>query len=117
MESNIKEKIRLIREGRGFSQEYVAKKLNLTQQAYSSIESNPENVKVDRLKELCRVLGISIGTLFLHHNDFSEVRLDTDISESDKWPLIIFLSEAEKSAYEMRIYDLQNEILELKKLK
>jgi DNA-binding XRE family transcriptional regulator len=36
-------KIRMLREGIGLSQEYVAEKLNITQQAYSKMEKNPKN--------------------------------------------------------------------------
>ena len=37
-ESNISDTIRLLREARGFSQTYMAEKLSITQQAYSSVE-------------------------------------------------------------------------------
>jgi transcriptional regulator with XRE-family HTH domain len=41
-------KIRMLREGIGLSQEYVAEKLNITQQAYSKMEKNPQNVTLER---------------------------------------------------------------------
>ena len=44
MSQNISETIRLIRESKGYSQEYMASQLNITQQAYSRLEKQPETI-------------------------------------------------------------------------
>jgi len=44
LNKNISTIIKSIRETKGFSQAYMAKKLNITQQAYSNIEKTPENM-------------------------------------------------------------------------
>jgi len=56
-------KIRMLREGIGFSQDYVAKKLNITQQAYSKLEKNPNNATLERLRQLSEVLGVSVNSI------------------------------------------------------
>ena len=56
-------KVRMLREGIGYSQEYVAKKLNITQQAYSKLEKNPNNATLERLRELSKVLGVSVNAI------------------------------------------------------
>lgn len=56
-------KIRMLREGIGFSQDYVAKKLNITQQAYSKIEKSPNTATLERLKQPSEVLGVKINSL------------------------------------------------------
>ncbi|MCG9880651.1 MAG: helix-turn-helix domain-containing protein [Bacteroidia bacterium] len=70
MKSTTLNNIRIIRESKGFSQEYVAKKLNITQQAYSSMEKNPDMMTLKRLKNLCKILDINLSTL-LGEDNFS----------------------------------------------
>ena len=55
--------VRLIRESNGFSQEYVASKMELSQQAYSNIEKNPENASVKRLRQLSQVFSVPVTSL------------------------------------------------------
>lgn len=63
MKSTTLHNIRIIRESKGFSQEYVAKKLNITQQAYSSMEKNPDMMTLKRLNDLCKILNVNLVTL------------------------------------------------------
>jgi len=53
------EKIKLIREMRGFSQENVATKLGIAQNAYSRIETNQTKLESGMLVKLSEVLGVS----------------------------------------------------------
>ncbi len=55
--------IRIISETNGYSQEYVASKLEITQQAYSNIEKNPENASLKRLKQISDVFSVSVTSL------------------------------------------------------
>ena len=51
------------RESRNFTQDYVAGKMNMSQNAYSKIESGNTQLTVHHLKELSRVLEVSIVDL------------------------------------------------------
>ena len=53
------EKIKTIRLLRGFTQEYVADKLDIKQNTYSKIESGQTRLDVDILKKLAEILGVS----------------------------------------------------------
>lgn len=53
------EKIRTIRELRGFSQEYMSDKLGIAQNTYSKIETNGSKLTADTLKKIAEVLGVS----------------------------------------------------------
>ena len=55
--------IRSIRQARGFSQEFVALKLGITQQSYSNLEKKPDGATLGRLKELAKILDIDLMTL------------------------------------------------------
>ncbi|MBL7700373.1 MAG: helix-turn-helix transcriptional regulator [Chitinophagaceae bacterium] len=56
-------KLRIFREFRNYSQEYVAEKLGITQNAYSRIETNQTKITTDRLQRLAELLEIPVTDL------------------------------------------------------
>ena len=48
--------LRLLRLSRQMKQEFIAKKMGITKQRYSELESNP-NLKEERLDQILEVLG------------------------------------------------------------
>jgi transcriptional regulator with XRE-family HTH domain len=69
-ERNIGDNIRLLREARGFSQKYMAEKLAITQQAYSSLEKKPEKTTLQRLKNIATILQVELITLLGEEDTF-----------------------------------------------
>lgn len=63
-------KIREIREGQGLSQEAVAFQLEISQQAYSRIEKNPDSASLKRLRDLSSVFGVSLNSLIGEEDTF-----------------------------------------------
>ena len=63
MKSALSEKIRSIRESRGYSQDYVARRLRVTQQAYSNMEKKPDHMALKRLVDLTEVLEVDLVSL------------------------------------------------------
>jgi len=61
--------IRSLREAKGLKQSYIAKRLHITQQAYSQIEKNPEMITLKRLLEIADLLDESPGTILGIGND------------------------------------------------
>lgn len=60
-EENVKfilERIRKKRESLGYSQEYVAYKLGMTQKGYSKIELGITQLKLDEFLQICAILSI-----------------------------------------------------------
>ena len=53
------EKIRMIRELRGFSQENIAAKLGIAQNSYSKIETNQTRLTTDMLNKIAEVLDVT----------------------------------------------------------
>lgn len=53
------EKIKIIRELRGFSQEYVAIQLGIAQNSFSKIETGQTRLSADTLKKIADLLGVS----------------------------------------------------------
>src|ERR1700760_3350964 len=52
------QKLRLLREFRNYSQEYIAEKLGITQNAYSRIENNQTRITAERLGKLAEILQV-----------------------------------------------------------
>jgi putative transcriptional regulator len=50
-----------VKEARGYTQEYMAKKLGIEQTVYSKIENDRKSkIREDRLEEIAKVLGVSV---------------------------------------------------------
>lgn len=59
MKTKLGSKIRKIRELKGFSQEYMAHKLSISQRAYSKLERNEIKIDWDRINEISDVLEVN----------------------------------------------------------
>ena len=57
------ERIRKIREYRGLKQLSVANEMNISQQAYSWLETKSSNIKLDTLERFCNVMKVDIAFL------------------------------------------------------
>ncbi len=51
-------KIRKHRQAKGYSQDYMATQLSISQNAYSKIESDQTNVKANTLERIAEILGV-----------------------------------------------------------
>ncbi len=78
MTTQAKNKIRVLREMKGYSQDFMAEKLNISQKQYSRIESGNAKLDVDRLKQISEVLEIDPSILLNEDahtfNNFSTVK-------------------------------------------
>jgi len=61
------EKIKTIRELRGFSQEYMAVKLDIAQNTYSKIERSQTKLSALALQKIAELLGVSPIDILSHH--------------------------------------------------
>jgi transcriptional regulator with XRE-family HTH domain len=57
------QKLRMLREFRNYSQEYVAEKLGITQNTYSRIENNQTKITTERLHQVAQVLDVPVSEL------------------------------------------------------
>jgi transcriptional regulator with XRE-family HTH domain len=95
------EKIRYVRNLRGWSQEEVADKLNISLPAYSKIERNKTDVSFSRLNQVADVLKITLIDL-----------LSLSPNGSEQFNLQKLLAEKENE-----IIKLQSKLIELLELK
>jgi transcriptional regulator with XRE-family HTH domain len=64
----IYDRLKKVRLEKNYSQDYLAKKLGLTQKAYSKIENNETKLNVDVLQRLSEILEVPIEVFFRTHN-------------------------------------------------
>ncbi len=55
--------IRSVREAKGYSQEYLAEMLDMSQSSYANMESGKSTLSVDRLIQTCEILHLDIHKL------------------------------------------------------
>ncbi len=60
---NIGEKVRVIRELRGYSQEYMSIQLNVSQTTYSRIENETTKIDLPKLISISEILNITLVNL------------------------------------------------------
>ena len=106
----IGEKIRLLREKKGFTQKEIAEHLNISQSTYARIETGESNSWASYLERLCNLLNVSPSELF---------NTDTFILNKNKGDalnghIINQLSEKLIEQYEARIKEKDCIIQELR---
>ena len=77
----LSERIRKIREYRGLKQVAVAQEMNITQQAYSWLETKSDNAKIDTLKIFAPTVEINLEEIYLEPNSTT---LDNVTIETEK---------------------------------
>lgn len=98
--------IRKNRNSKGFSQDYVAAKMKISQTTYSRIESGKIKIDVDRLVELSKVLEVSPNQLLFGSNENKLL----NGNHHDK------LMEDKHESVDSELSSLRNEVLVLKTL-
>lgn len=108
------EKIRHFRRQRKLTQTEMADSLNITQRAYSKIENNEVQLKVNRLENIAKLLNVDTKELLpdLPNQNFENVQY----SQIGNGKFINQASEKEKELYEKIINRQQDEINYLKGL-
>lgn len=107
--------IRIIREARGYSQDYVASKLEITQQSYSNIEKHPEKSTIKRLKEVAGILQVNFVTLLGEDETYIQQNFSQQGGNAAT-QMNVVSNKAENDIYERLISELKEEITFLRAL-
>ncbi len=103
-------KIRMLREGIGFTQEYVASKLNITQQAYSKLEKNPDTATLERLRKLSEILGVNVNSIVGDDDMYIQQNFHQQGGNASTVMYITGLADREREALVQQISTLQKQI-------
>jgi transcriptional regulator with XRE-family HTH domain len=115
MNTQIGNKIRRLRENKGFSQEEMAERLQISRSAYSRIESGETNSWVNHIEKLCKELDMKVEDLLItsdnnintNQDNASAVQTST---HQDTHITINQLSEKVIELYEERIKELKEQV-------
>ncbi len=113
MKNNLCQNVRKIRELKGFTQEYLASKLGISQRAYSKIESSETRIDWGKILKIADVLNISPNDLIL----FDDNHIFNSSNQSLKSEATINnIPDKLIDQFENRIKQLESEIEFLKDL-
>jgi transcriptional regulator with XRE-family HTH domain len=124
---SVHEKIRLIRETKGLTQEQLAEKLDMSPSAYGDIERGSSDIKLSRLEKIAESLEVKLSELFelsekgsfniinlMHSNNETKIHISSSAFELEK-QLAINELQAEKLAMKDRENENLREIITLLK--
>ncbi|TPG41509.1 helix-turn-helix domain-containing protein [Flavobacterium pectinovorum] len=113
----IGEKIRKIRIIKGYSQEYMADLLELSQSAYFDIERGKTKINLERLRKVALIFELDVNFILdFDGNQFLTKTTKTNIKEIDnnERRIIEELFNKERELYKEQIINLKNEIAYLR---
>ena len=94
----------------GLSQDYVASKLEITQQAYSKIESSPDTASLKRLRDLSEVLGVTLTSIIGEDDTYILQNFHQQGGNASTVMYLSGITEKERAVYENHITDLKNQV-------
>ncbi|TXK73897.1 helix-turn-helix domain-containing protein [Mesonia sp. HuA40] len=117
----ILENIKTIRKKLGYSHEYMAHMLDLSQVAYTKLESNKTKLTVERLYKIAEILDVEVGEILnlQPNNQFNQTNKDNTTGYLQQ-TANFYQENKEQSKkiillYEQRIADKEFIIAEMKK--
>lgn len=107
---SVNEKIRLIREAKGLTQEEAAEKLKMSVNGYGDIERGITDIKVSKLEQIAEILEIKLSELF-ELNEKGILNIAYKKNKSCSWYLNSSATELEK---QLLINELKDKELAMK---
>lgn len=79
------QKLRVIREFRNYSQEHIAARLGISQNAYSRIENNQTKITAERLQLLAAILGVPTEELLSEKDPVIQFSPAVTTGQEERW--------------------------------
>jgi|JI10StandDraft_1071094.scaffolds.fasta_scaffold342345_3 transcriptional regulator with XRE-family HTH domain len=112
--NTVGQNIRKIRELKGFSQEYMAQQLAISQRQFSRLENNETDINLSKLQEISNLLEVTLTQLLGFDEKFIFQNC-TNNGFGNHNQNQYGIAEKERELYEKRIEQLENELTFLKK--
>lgn len=106
-------KIRLLRHQNGWSQEDVAKRLDISIPAFSKIETGITDINLSRLEQIAKLFNLSVIQLLTYNDTEEQEKYISDLETSNKK---LRERESEIIALQKKIIDLFDELRQAKVL-
>jgi transcriptional regulator with XRE-family HTH domain len=109
-------KIRAAREFKDISQDYLAKKLGISQPALSKIENNETKIDFDKVEEIASILGVDVNDML----NFDKANVFNNCNQSGTFSGVnnsfTFTGEDLKDVYEKLLEEKEKRIQLLEEL-
>jgi transcriptional regulator with XRE-family HTH domain len=102
---SVHEKIRLVRQTKGFTQESVAEQLGMSPNAYGDIERGGSDPKLSKLQKISDILGVSLSEL-LDSNE--KTILNVNFNKQGKHYNVYMSSDSEVEKLKLMIDKLES---------
>jgi transcriptional regulator with XRE-family HTH domain len=112
----ISDNIRQLRLALGYSQEYIAKQLDISQQSYSGLEKRPEKASLAQLRELAKVLKVDLITLLGEESHLIQTNINQQGGQAATQMNVRHETESKELVYKEYIADLKSQIEYLKSM-
>jgi transcriptional regulator with XRE-family HTH domain len=130
---SVNDKIRLIREAKGLTQEQVAEKMEMSPNAYGNIERGDNDPKLSKLQKIAEIFEIELSELIslsekenltINFSNYQEngkftkskVYISSSNSELEKQQLINELKDKELAMQQREIENLKIQITQLQEI-
>lgn len=113
---NIGNKLRKYRNNKGYSQEYMADRLEISQKTYSNMENEKANITIDTLKKLATELDIDMlellsdGKVVVQYNTSQDVSTFNGVVNQTVSEQIVSDYKVIIEEYKAIIKDLKNQL-------
>jgi transcriptional regulator with XRE-family HTH domain len=109
---DIGDKIRKVRELKGYKQEYVAEKVGLSVTAYGNIERNDSSLTFERLEQIAEVLEVTVQDILNipEQLNIHSISNSNNVGFNHTFNDNRVCTEGEAAAYKQSISNLEKEI-------
>jgi len=111
--NTIGQQIRLLREAKGYSQEYMADMLDMSQSAYACLESGKTSLRVERLFQILELLETDISSLLSKKSAGNQMMNGSESSAMESKGISV---PELKLVYDRLFQEMRDEILFLRSL-
>lgn len=110
----VTENIRILREIKGLSQDYMAMKLDISQSGYAKLESGKCNITMQRLAEIANILEVDAKELLIQRSTNNYYFENNQVANATQ--IVENLHMANKEVYDKIISNMEAEIIFLRGL-
>lgn len=108
----IGDKIRILREIRGFTQDYVSSQLGVSQRAYSKLERGDTDLPYTRLEHLAQIFQVNVAHLVaLKVFPVADELIEAQLNRSEETMLQVYVDQINHLKQEIYFLRRQIEIL------
>ena len=109
----INDKVRFMRKERGWAQEFMAEKLDMTPNSYSNIERGITDIQNSRLEQIAKVFGVDLLDLY----NFGEKSIYLVGDNNQNIQNLVFSQEATTSELQKMRFVIEQQTKEISYLK